>query len=63
MIDIESPVEEFEREHKITEVILLGDDGAIRRILLEWKIFGVIYVELIMIVKVKLEKNICSGYY
>lgn len=34
-INIETPVEQFEREHKITEVILLGEDGAIRRILLE----------------------------
>ena len=34
-INIETPVEEFEREHKITEVILLGEDGAIRRVILE----------------------------
>lgn len=33
--EIETPVEEFEREHKITEVILPGEDGAIRRIILE----------------------------
>ena len=34
-IDIETPVEEFEREHKITDIILLGEDGSVRRVILE----------------------------
>jgi len=37
MIDVKEKINEFEAEHIISDIILLGFDGAIRRIIFEVK--------------------------
>jgi hypothetical protein len=36
-IDVKEKINEFEREHLVSDIILLGFDGAIRRITFECK--------------------------
>lgn len=35
MIDIKQKVDEFDRDHKVMRIILIGEDEAIRQIILE----------------------------
>ena len=38
---LKSAIESFERVEDITDIILLGDDGGVRRVIVKWKIGNV----------------------